>query len=155
MRALNNGWIVRFGAGVNYGTGANAKQLSTWDYATDDDKAAIETSGHFNDLVKEMKVGDKIYVRADLNGTPVLLVYLCTANDGTDVTVAREATLVTGDQTAVAALTDSTTGTADGTVADVGAAFSQATLNNNFAEVTTQLNLLRTRLIAAGLLSAS
>jgi hypothetical protein len=31
-------------------------------------------------------------------------------------------------------------GTADGTVADVGAAFSQATLNDNFRELSTRVN---------------
>lgn len=40
----------------------------------------------------------------------------------------------------ITALTDSSTGTADGTVGDVGAAFNQANINNNFAEVTTTLN---------------
>ena len=40
----------------------------------------------------------------------------------------------------VAELTDSTTGTADGTLADVGASFSQATLNNNFADLAAKLN---------------
>lgn len=42
----------------------------------------------------------------------------------------------------VAPLTDNTTGTADGIVADVGGAFSQATLNNNFKELTVKINLL-------------
>ena len=46
----------------------------------------------------------------------------------------------------LAELTDSTTGTADGTVADVGAAFSQATLNNNFADVVAKINALTRRL---------
>lgn len=36
-------------------------------------------------------------------------------------------------------LTDSTTGTANTTLQDVGAAFSQATLNNNFADIAAQL----------------
>jgi hypothetical protein len=40
----------------------------------------------------------------------------------------------------VAEITDSTTGTADGTLADVGASFSQATLNNNFADLAAKLN---------------
>jgi len=40
------------------------------------------------------------------------------------------------------ALTDSTTGTANDTVADVGAAFSQSTLNNNFADLTAKVNAL-------------
>lgn len=33
-------------------------------------------------------------------------------------------------------------GTADGTVADVGAAFNQTTLNDNFKEFSTQVNAL-------------
>jgi len=43
---------------------------------------------------------------------------------------------------AEAELTDSSTGTADGTVADVGASFSQATLNNNFADLAAKVNYL-------------
>lgn len=39
-------------------------------------------------------------------------------------------------------LTDSTTGTADGTLADVGGAFSQATLNNNFADLAAKVNAI-------------
>lgn len=39
-------------------------------------------------------------------------------------------------------ITDSTTGTADGTLADVGGAFSQATLNNNFADIAAKINAL-------------
>lgn len=42
----------------------------------------------------------------------------------------------------IAPLTDSTTGTADGTLSDVGAAFNQATLNNNFAELAAKVNAL-------------
>ena len=43
---------------------------------------------------------------------------------------------------AEAELTDSTTGTADGTLADVGASFNQATLNNNFADLAAKVNYL-------------
>lgn len=39
-------------------------------------------------------------------------------------------------------LTDSSTGTADGTIADVGGSFSQATLNNNFADLTAKINAI-------------
>lgn len=46
----------------------------------------------------------------------------------------------------VAELVDSTTGTADGTLADVGAAFSQTTLNNNFADLAAKVNYLIRRL---------
>lgn len=51
-----------------------------------------------------------------------------------------------------AALVDSTGGTADGTLADVGAAFSQATLNDNFADVARLVNQLRADLVASGLI---
>jgi hypothetical protein len=43
-------------------------------------------------------------------------------------------------------------GTADGTVADVGGAFNQATLNNNFQDLATQVNALRAVLRAQGLM---
>ncbi len=43
-------------------------------------------------------------------------------------------------------LTDSTGGTADDTLADVGASFSQATLNNNFADLAAKVNALVRRL---------
>jgi hypothetical protein len=53
----------------------------------------------------------------------------------------------------VGALTDNTSGTAGSTVANVGASFSQATLNNNFATLTQQLNELRTAMRDAGLMA--
>ncbi len=56
---------------------------------------------------------------------------------------------------AQAALTDSTTGTAGTTLADVGASFTQATLNNNFASLANLLNKLRTDLVALGLIKGS
>lgn len=43
-------------------------------------------------------------------------------------------------------LTDSTTGTANDTLTDVGAAFNQATLNNNFADIAAKINYLLRRL---------
>jgi len=45
----------------------------------------------------------------------------------------------------IAKLTDSTTGTAGGTVSDVGASFNQTTLNNNFASITAKLNAILQR----------
>jgi hypothetical protein len=43
-----------------------------------------------------------------------------------------------------------TAGTADGTVDDVGGAFSQTTLNNNFREVTTKINAILAALRESG-----
>lgn len=47
-------------------------------------------------------------------------------------------------KTKAARITKLTTsvGTADNTVADVGAAFSQATLNNNFADLAAKINAI-------------
>ena len=42
----------------------------------------------------------------------------------------------------IAALTDNSTGAVDGIIADVGAAFNQATLNNNFADLAAKINVL-------------
>ncbi|MFI0914312.1 hypothetical protein [Streptomyces abikoensis] len=44
-------------------------------------------------------------------------------------------------------------GTSDGTVADVGAAFSQATLNSNFRDVADKINEVVAALKAAGLMA--
>jgi len=54
-----------------------------------------------------------------------------------------------------AGLTDSTTGTAGSTVNDVGAAFNQATLNNNFASVLRLLNQLRNDLTTIGMIKGA
>lgn len=43
-------------------------------------------------------------------------------------------------------------GTADGTIADVGAAFNQTTLNNNFQDVATKINALLAKLRTAGII---
>lgn len=43
-------------------------------------------------------------------------------------------------------------GTGDGTVADVGGAFNQTTLNNNFRDVADKINEIRTALVNYGLL---
>lgn len=54
-----------------------------------------------------------------------------------------------------AALTDSTTGTASFTLVDVGLAFSQANINNNFASVARLLNQLRSDLVTIGIIKGS
>jgi hypothetical protein len=45
------------------------------------------------------------------------------------------------------------TGTADGTVDDVGASFNQATLNNNFKEMATAINAILVVLRDANLIA--
>lgn len=56
---------------------------------------------------------------------------------------------------AQAALTDNTTGTADGTLVDVGIAFSQADINNNFADLVALINAIRTALVNAGIIKGA
>lgn len=46
-----------------------------------------------------------------------------------------------------------TVGTADGTVADVGAAFSQGTLNDNFRELSTKVNAILAALRGANIIA--
>lgn len=46
-----------------------------------------------------------------------------------------------------------TVGTADGTIADVGAAFNQANLNDNFRDVADKLNAVLAALRTAGIIA--
>lgn len=55
-------------------------------------------------------------------------------------------------ETAVANLT-ATVGTADGTLADVGATFNQATLNNNFRDLADKVNAILVELRKAGIIA--
>ena len=43
---------------------------------------------------------------------------------------------------AIGQITDSTSGTADGTLQNVGASFNQTTLNNNFADLAAKINAI-------------
>jgi hypothetical protein len=61
--------------------------------------------------------------------------------------------VIPGEAEDVGELTDSTSGTASDTIANVGASFSQATLNNNFASMLAKVNELRAVLRAAGLMA--
>lgn len=89
MRTIGNGKIRRTAEGVSYGSGASIKQLCDWDLASDDDVAAVETGGYFNDLSAELQVGEIIRARLDLNGTPVMRHYMVSANSGGTVTISR------------------------------------------------------------------
>ena len=58
----------------------------------------------------------------------------------------------TGTAVAVANLTEGP-GTANGTMTDVGAAFNQTTLNDNFKDLSTKLNALLVECRKAGIIS--
>lgn len=109
MRTIGNGVIRRKGEGVSYGSGTNIKQLCDWDLASDDDVATIETPAYFNGLAATLQVGEVIYGRVDLNGTPLLRNWLVSANDGTSVTVVRESDAAGGGTRAVVPTADGLT----------------------------------------------
>ena len=56
-----------------------------------------------------------------------------------------------GKQAASVTALTNTNGTADGTIADVGASFNQATLNNNLRDLSDKVNAIITALKNAGL----
>ena len=53
----------------------------------------------------------------------------------------------------VGALTDSSGGTGNGTLEEVGASYSQTVVANNFADVAAKINAIRTALRAAGIMA--
>jgi hypothetical protein len=54
-----------------------------------------------------------------------------------------------------AALADSTGGTVAGTVADVGASYSQSAINNALASILSRVNAIQAALVAAGIIKGS
>jgi hypothetical protein len=54
-----------------------------------------------------------------------------------------------------AALTDSTGGSVDGTLADGTGTYSQSIFNNNFADVASRINAIRTALVAVGVMKGA
>lgn len=61
-------------------------------YITNDDAAAVETSGYFNAFAAFINTGDQVDVSGDIDGTPFMRSYLLTKNASTSVvTVTRSA----------------------------------------------------------------
>jgi hypothetical protein len=54
---------------------------------------------------------------------------------------------------AIASLTDSSGGTANDTIQDLGAAYAEAEVANNFADVTAKINAILVALRAHGLIA--
>jgi hypothetical protein len=103
-------------------------QRTTW-------VSAVDASRKARTIFYIFDTGAREGFRIEASGTAPMIGFLGAA------AVARQA---------VTALTVSV-GTADGTVADVGAAFNQATLNNNFRDLADKINQLRTALVNLGL----
>nr|WP_321464004.1 hypothetical protein [uncultured Cohaesibacter sp.] len=80
--------IVSVGA---IGTGSGSvKSLCT--YHTNDDAAAVETAGYFNNLAPDLKKGDIILAGLDIDGAPKLKNYIVTAVTATAITIAAQTT---------------------------------------------------------------
>lgn len=90
----------------------------------------IDAGGLFPDGVQVAQTGEKL---GFLGATPVVQP-------------------ASADQ---AAITDSSSGTADGTVAAISGSGADADINNNFAEVVTLLNQIRGDLVTLGLIKGS
>ncbi|TYC65658.1 hypothetical protein FMN63_25070 [Stappia sp. BW2] len=126
-------------------------------YITNDDAAGVETTDYFLTLYDRLKIGDVIFCSLDLDGTPTVRLYVVTASSASSVTIARETSVVTGDQTAIAALTENAGaigGTNDGDLPDLSSP-DAATNAAAIREVAAKLNALQAALVASGLLAAS
>lgn len=67
----------------------NTSVVATAQYVTNDDRAAVEGTGYFNAVARQVPKGSVIHCSIDLDGTPELLTYLVSANTGTVVTIVR------------------------------------------------------------------
>ncbi len=108
-------------------------------------RSALPTSGVY-------LAGDIIYILRPSAGSA--WGYICTTGGvAGSSAIFKELGFASGRQPDIGALTDSTTGTANDTVVDVGASFNRATLNNNFADLIAKINALRDRLRQYGLMA--
>uniref|UniRef100_UPI003BA880C1 hypothetical protein n=1 Tax=Stappia sp. TaxID=1870903 RepID=UPI003BA880C1 len=126
-------------------------------YVTDDAAAQVETSDYFLTLHDRLKVGDILVASLAKATTPSVRVYVVTASSSSTVTISRETSAVTGDQTAVAALTENAGaigGTNDGDLPDLSSP-DAATNAAAIRELAAVVNAIIAALVASGLLSAS
>lgn len=126
--------------------------ISFFLYASNDAKSAIVADGYFNDAREQLQKSDLIIAVCDLDGTPDMTILRTTAVPASgNVTVATaEVQDVVGDQTHIAGLTDSSGGTADGTVNAVSGSGADPAINKNFAELATKVNAIIAALEASG-----
>lgn len=137
-------------------SGASHTAARFWHYKTEDAIATVRGADYIaNAQWMGMKVGDLVHVLI-VNGSNVpqshhMMLVETVDGDGAQLSDGIQLPLTQG--TAIASLTDSTTGTADATVANVGASFSQATLNNNFADLTAKVNAILAAMRTAGMIA--
>ena len=71
-------------------SGAAGSNLSKHSYVTNDDQAAVETTGYFNALKTRVKKGDHIDMTLALGTTPVRRNYIVSNVTSTAVTIAAQ-----------------------------------------------------------------
>ncbi len=115
-----------------------------------DDRVQCQAAGTGLGFV--LKSGDTISgpltVATPATGTPVLAV------DAVNRALGFFGATPASQAASLAALTDNSTGTASGTIADVGSTFSQAQIDNNFASLTATVNALIAAMKRHGLMSS-
>lgn len=84
--------LANFAFGNN---AANAPCIHT--YKTTDTAATINTSGYFNDIANQVRVGDLIYAFADTGGTPQGYMFTINSNSSGVVDVTDGTALGTTD----------------------------------------------------------
>ena len=62
--------------------GSAGSMRSLHGYVTNDDDAAVETSGYFNSIAERINTGDILLASLDLDGTPDMRSYVMTNNSG-------------------------------------------------------------------------
>lgn len=130
--AFDSDGLQVMGDNANISTGKASVRRAWW-YVTNDALSVVETDGYFDAVAGSMNTGDVILCSFDNDGTEGHKLLMVTATD-TDVAVASGH--------GVAALTDSSGGTADGTVAAISGSGADADINNNFAELAAKVNAL-------------
>lgn len=63
-------------------------------YVTNDDAAAVETSGYFNSIASRIKTGDVLIASLDKDGDPACRVYVMINTSGTITVTASQATAI-------------------------------------------------------------
>lgn len=145
---------------IGSAAGAAGSNRAFHGYVTVDDAAAVETSDYFLSIYARLKVGDVIMASLDIEGTPTVRTYVVATSAAGGVTIARETTAVTGDQTTIAALTDNSGGSANDTIAVITNAANAGSADvgpvaDAIADLAAKVNAIRTALIASGLLAAA
>lgn len=71
--------------------------ISVWGYVTNDAAATVDTAGYFNQAAGMLRVGDRIHLNADMDGTPSFGTGVVISNDGAAVDIADVTALTATD----------------------------------------------------------